>query len=439
MTKLAAARKAALRVLVEADRSGSYVREMLNADAGLRSLDARDRGLAMRLALGTTATAGCLDEALDAYIAKPNKVAPRVRWCLRIAAFELLYLGTPAEVAVSQGVELVRSCARGAVGFANAVLRRVADGRAAYLAAEDVADDDRETVRLARSGGLPTWLVHAVIEVRGAEAAAVLSAAELEAAPLSVHLNSRVDAIAGIGGSTTDVPGCIADVDGPALMASAALERADAVVSDANAQTVAYAAVRPGSLLEIGSGRGTKTFVIAAESQRAGFARAHVAVELSEGKCALNRERLARAGLDAGVRVLAGDACDLDAVLAPIDAEAGERRLFDTVLVDAPCSGTGTMRRHPEIPWRLVPDDAFYGLPKLQLTMLEEAARRVSPGGRLIYATCSVLASENEDVVSSFLASEAGQRFALDESPHQTIPAPGGYDGHFYATFTAAE
>lgn len=439
MTKLAAARKAALRVLVEADRSGSYVRETLNADAGLRSLDARDRGLAMRLALGTTATAGCLDESLDTYIAKPNKVAPRVRWCLRIAAFELLYLGTPAEVAVSQGVELVRSCARGAVGFANAVLRRVADGHAAYLAAEDVADDDRETVRLARSGGLPTWLVHAAIEARGPEAAADLAAAELEAAPLAVHLNPRVNAIAGIGGSTTDVPGCIADVDGPALMACAALERADAVVSDANAQAVAYAAVRPGSLLEIGSGRGTKTFVIAAESQRAGFTRAHVAVELSEGKCALNRERLVRAGLDAGVRVLAGDACDLDAVLAPLDEEAGERRLFDTVLVDAPCSGTGTMRRHPEIPWRLVPDDAFHGLPKLQLTMLEEAAHRVAPGGRLIYATCSVLASENEDVVASFLASEAGRRFALDKSPHQTIPAPGGYDGHFYATFTTAE
>lgn len=439
MTKLAAARKAALRVLVEADRSGSYVRDTLNADAGLRSLDARDRGLAMRLALGTTATAGCLDEALDTYIAKPNKVAPRVRWCLRIAAFELLYLGTPAEVAVSQGVELVRSCARGAVGFANAVLRRVADGRESYLSAEGLANDKRETVRLARSGGLPTWLVHTVIDARGVDAATSFVAAELEAAPLALHLNPRVDAISRIGGRLSDIPGCIIDVDGPALMASHALERADAVVSDANAQAVAYAAVRPGSLLEVGSGRGTKTFIIAAESQRAGFTRAHVAVELSEDKCALNRERLVQAGLDAGVRVLAGDACELDTVLAPIDGEVGERRLFDTVLVDAPCSGTGTMRRHPEIPWRLVPDDAFDGLPKLQLTMLEEAARRVAPGGRLIYATCSVLAAENEDVVASFLASDAGQRFALDESPRQTIPAPGGYDGHFCAIFTAAE
>lgn len=439
MTKLAAARKAALRVLVEADRSGSYVRETLNADAGSRSLDARDRGLALRLALGTTATVGCLDVALDAHIAKPNKVAPRVRWCLRIAAFELLYLGTPAEVAVSQGVELVRSCARGAVGFANAVLRRVADGRAAYVAAEDVPADERETVRVARSGGLPTWLVSAVIEARGAEAAADLAAAELEAAPLAVHLNPRIDAIEGIGGNACDVPGCIADIDGPVLMASGALERADAVVSDANAQAVAYAAVRPGSLLEVGAGRGTKTFVIAAESRRAGFAREHVAVELSAGKCTLNRKRLADAGLDAGVQVLAGDACDLDTVLAPIDAEAGERRLFDTVLVDAPCSGTGTMRRHPEIPWRLVPDDAFCGLPKLQLAMLNEAARRVAPGGRLIYATCSVLAAENEDVVASFLASEAGQRFALDGPPRQTIPAPCGYDGHFCAIFTAVE
>lgn len=435
MTKLASARKAALRVLVDAERSGTYARDALNADAGVQALDARDRGLALRLTLGVTATLGCLDEALDAFIAKPKKVAPRVRWCLRISTFELLYFHTPAEVAVSQGVELVRSCARGAVGLANAVLRRVAEGREAYLAAEGVADGDRAVVQLARAGGLPVWLVRSIIEARGLEAVRLLVASELDAAPLAVHLNARVDDLDGIGGNSCEIPGCIVDVDGPALIASGALDRADAVVSDANAQAVACRAIRNGSLLEIGAGRGTKSFVIAAESHRAGLARNHVAVELSEDKCALNRERLAAAGLDAGMRVLSGDACDLDPVLASLDLEAGERYLFDTVLVDAPCSGTGTMRRHPEIPWRLDPEDAFHGLPELQLQMLTEASRRVAPGGRLIYATCSVLPTENEGVVEMFLASEAGERFALEGSPSQTMPAPGTYDGHFCAVF----
>lgn len=437
MTRLSPARRAALRVLVDAERGDRYVRDAFNADAHIAELDARDRGLALRLALGVTATSGCLDEALNAYITKPKKVAPRVRWALRIAAFELLYLGTPAEVAVSQGVELVRSCARSAAGLANAVLRRVASGRDAYLAAEDADSEERELVRLARSGGLPVWLVRAVVEARGGDAARELVAAELEPAPLAVCVNPRVTSLESVGGAACELPGCLSDVDGPALLASGALERADAVVSDLNAQAVAHLAARSGSLLEIGAGRGTKSFVIAAACRRAGVAHEHVAVELSEGKCALNRERLAAAGLDAGVTVFAGDACDLDSVLLPLDEAAGERRLFDTVLVDAPCSGTGTMRRHPEIPWRLDPQDALYGLPELQLRMLTEAARRVAPGGRLIYATCSVLAAENEDVVSTFLSSAEGKRFALDGTPRQTLPASGSYDGHFSAQFRA--
>ena len=150
---------------------------------------------------------------------------------------------------------------------------------------------------------------------------------------------------------------------------------------------------------------------------------------------------------------------DLDAVLAPLGDAAG--MLFDTVLVDAPCSGTGTMRRHPEIPWRLAEADIQPGgsLPALQLSLLTAAAARVRPGGALLYATCSVLDAENRDVIAAFLASEQGRAFRLApvfESPifsleaftgaaklvraheegdgtFRTAPAPGAYDGHFCA------
>lgn len=437
VTKLSSARRAALSALVAADREGSYVRDALGGLPLARQLDPRDRGLAMRLALGATAAQGTLDEALDRYLAKPRKVAPRVRWALRIAAFELMYLGTSPEVAVSQGVELVRSCARGAAGLANAVLRRLAEGKDAFLAASDVDASERADHRIARGCGLPVWLVRAVREERGSEAVRDLAAAELEAAPIAVHLNPRIEDAGGVGGHPVlDIPGCVADVCGPALMASGALERADAVVSDVNAQRVALAAVRPGSCLEIGAGRGTKSFIIAAGSARAGLVREHVAVELSEAKCALNGERLESAGLERGVRIVAGDAVDLDAVLAPID-EGGARRRFATVLVDAPCSGTGTMRRHPEIPWRLRQDDAFRALPDLQLAMLRAASGRVERDGILIYATCSVLAAENERVVEEFLGSGEGSRFRLEAPPRQTIPAPGAYDGHFMAIMRA--
>ena len=92
-------------------------------------------------------------------------------------------------------------------------------------------------------------------------------------------------------------------------------------------------------------------------------------------------------------------------MLTSFDAMLGEPVKFDTVFIDAPCSGTGTMRRHPEIPWRLTEKDVAIELPKLQLTMLKEAAARVAAGGELIYATCSVFDEENTQVVDAFLNS----------------------------------
>ena len=108
MTKLSPARRRALIALMEAQDGRGFVRDILAASAGTLS-DARDEAFALTLALGVTATVGALDEALDCYIAKPSKVSARVRMALRIPAFEMLYLDIPGHVAVSQGVELVRS------------------------------------------------------------------------------------------------------------------------------------------------------------------------------------------------------------------------------------------------------------------------------------------------------------------------------------------
>lgn len=458
MSAPAPARTAAHRALLEAARRGGYVRDLLTASEPPHALDARDRGLAMRLALGVTATSGCLDEALDAFLAKPNKVSPRVRCALRIAAFELLYGGTAPEVAVSQGVELVRASARGAAGLANAVLRRVSEAREGYLSAEDVAPAGRAAVAEARRAGLPVWLA-AEIRSSCGDAARGLFGSQLGVAPLAVHVNPRaegsVDA-ASAGGSPSALPGCIQGADGPRLVASGLFERGDAAASDLRAQLVATAATRPGTCLEIGAGRGTKTYVMAAQGRRAGYAREHTALDLHGRKCALNRGRLEAAGLIDGVRLVAGDARDLDGALAGADAPP---RLFDTVLVDAPCSGTGTMRRHPEIPWRLDPADARTGLPGLQLAMLEQAAAHVAPGGELFYATCSVLSAENRAVVEAFLSGDRGAGFSPvpvsgsgifslpafapaaellracedGDGMFQSVPAPGCYDGHFCA------
>ena len=133
-TNLSPGRLTALRILISAREAGRYARE-LAADASA-ALDQRDAAFARRLALGVTSCSGCLDDALDHVLDDPRALSADVRDALRIGAYELLYLGTSPQVAVSQGVELARVCAHGAAGLANAVLRRVAEGADAFLAAD---------------------------------------------------------------------------------------------------------------------------------------------------------------------------------------------------------------------------------------------------------------------------------------------------------------
>ena len=408
----APARRVALEVLVETERRGAYTREVLKSSTAYRQLDSRDQAFAQRLALGVTATVGCLDDLLNQFLSKPGKVSPRVRMALRIAIFELLYLATPSEVAVSQGVELVRSQASAAAPLANAVLRRVAEGAAGFLVADDAAPEHRAVVRAARRSGLPVWLVRELMASLDGGCFEALVGSQLEPAPVAFHLHPACDAESLVVDSPSPFPGCVVPAHPGALLRSGLLDTAHAVASDEHAQLVATMATQEGSCLEIGAGRGTKSFVISAQARRAGIeGRRHVAVDLFEQKCAQNLERLLAAGFD-DVQAFAGDATDLSSVLEPLD-QGGAPALFDVVLLDAPCSGTGTMRRHPEIPWRLNRSDCQRDLPALQLSLLVAASARVAPGGSLLYATCSVLAAENEGVVDAFLASEAGSGFQL--------------------------
>ncbi len=462
-TNLSPGRLTALRILISARETGRYARE-LAADASA-ALDQRDAAFARRLALGVTSSSGCLDDALDHVLDDPRALSADVRDALRIGAYELLYLGTSPQVAVSQGVELARMCAHGAAGLANAVLRRVAEGADAFLAAEDVSDQHRAMVSCARRAGLPTWLVRRIVDSLGEERAQAMFACQLEPAPIAVQVNplrseAVEDALAADGARSLELPGAYAVDRVSELVRSNAFAHADAVASDYHAQLIAAAVTREGSCLEIGAGRGTKTFMMLAHAERRNLDHEHVALDLYEGKCQANAQRIECSGLGE-ILTAAGDATDLDACLAEYDEQLGRTALFDTVFVDAPCSGTGTMRRHGEIPWRLTPQECDRDLPELQLELLREAACRVGTGGQLIYATCSVLRAENSHVVTQFLGSPEGEGFAPmplsdalaaagpaymdaagDIAEHeipigtfQSYPHPGGFDGHFCARF----
>lgn len=212
----------------------------------------------------------------------------------------------------------------------------------------------------------------------------------------------------------------------------------------------------PCELLEVGQGRGSKSLLLAAGAQLV-HPSALVGIDSVGYKVAVSRERVRAAGLGDVVSCLEFDACGLAGPGLP----AGLDRSFGVVLVDAPCSGTGTMRRHPEIAATLDAVDVR-SLAELQLRMLTAASARVGEGGALVYATCSLLAEENEGVVAAFLAREEGRPFraapvseapacagcaatrrlvSRQETPEGyfcSIPQPGGADGHFCARLVRA-
>ncbi len=464
------------------------MREILRASNSVASLSARDRALAVRLALGCVAAEGILDRELNGYLRRPSALEPRVRDALRVSAFECAYLFTPPSACVSQGVELVRSVAPRAAGMANAVLRRMVG----ELRPQVEAARDRCMAALANVGeagaaeplcyrddlvlvsGLPAWLVTRITEARGLRAACELCLAQLEPAPTYVAANRLLFGEEelrplldeqGFEPVAAALPEAFVLGSPAGLHASELVTSGKLIISDLAAQAVARIAVPAEGqrVLEVGQGRGTKTLLMASVAAAMAGEGAHaqgmasfVGVESVSSKVSLCNDRLRAAGLGDVATCVELDGRKLGGRDLPAPV-AGE---FDVVLLDAPCSGVGTMRRHPEIPWSLDEGDVtpMGALPVLQGQLLAAASERVGAGGLLAYATCSVLPEEDERVVDSFLASGAGSRFrrvSVLEAPGLvalrggarawvaervmadgsllSLPKAGSSDGHFCA------
>ena len=442
MAKASPARVAAVRLLGETRRRNARARELLRASSCMEALDARDRAFVSRLVMGVVGTRGLLDSVVDVHVAKRAHLEPKVRDALQLAAYELLFLSTAPSVAVSQGVELVRLARPRAAGMANAVLRRIADEdvpkRMAAVARCEAGPCDVEDLALAC--GYPTWLLNAVVRQRGIEVARRFARSAMEPAPVYVAANeiictadraSGLLASMGMEPERVELPGAFV-LGAPAGLAQSGLvDEAKVVVADLSAQRVAQlVAPSPGArVLEVGQGRGTKSILMQNAAWRAGGLARIAGVDSEPFKVEVARRRMASAGLEDVVSCTAFDACGLGEDSVP-DELVGA---FDTVFVDAPCSGTGTLRRHPEIAWNLSLADVR-ALAALQLRMLEAAATRVQDGGTLCYATCSILSEENEDVVDGFLAGKVGESFARGKRGFAEMPSLNGPDGHFCET-----
>lgn len=409
-----AARAAALEILAAALSRRAGLEAALSR-AAVTGLDARDRAFARALAMATLRRLGAIDAALQARLAKPPPEP--VLNLLRLGAAQLFVLKTPAHAAVDATVGLAPKPFRGLV---NAVLRG--------LQREPPQLDDPE--RLA-----PYWLYARWRAGYGEAQARAIAAmiAEEPATDLTPREPARAAALAADLDAEVLPQGTLRTARGGDVAGWPGFVEGAWWVQDASAAVpVRLLAVRPGeTALDLCAAPGGKALQLAA-------AGAHVtAVDRSGARLKRVAENLARTGLTA--ELVEADAATWD-----------DARAFDAVLLDAPCSATGTFRRHPDVLWVASPKDVA-SLAAVQARLLDSAARRVTPGGRLVYCVCSLEPEEGEARVAAFLARTPG--FGLEavapgeggapeaslrpDGTLRILPQhrPGGADGFYIARF----
>lgn len=371
------AREAALRVLRAVLGRRQPLDEAL-ADPAFAGMEPRERAFARLLAATVLRRLGQIDAAVSACLDRPlagpaRQIAP----VLDLGAAQILFLGTPAHAAVAATVELARGRLAPWRGLANAVLRRLTRDGAALLAGQDAA-------RL----NTPDWLWQSWCAAYGEPAARAIAAASWDEPPLDITVKGDAAAWAERLEATPLPTGSLRRAAAPVAALPGFAEGAW-WVQDA-------AAAIPATLLGDVAGRrvfdlcaapGGKTAQLAARGARV------TALDRSPARLARLRENLQRLGLEA--ECVAADA-ESWAPAAPADA----------VLLDAPCSATGTLRRHPDVAWLKGPDDVAR-LAAAQDRMLAAGAALVRPGGLLVFCTCSLQPEEGPQRIAALLASGA--------------------------------
>ena len=421
----------------------AFAQELIHKYIDSSRMSREDRAFATRLTLGVVSSYGTLDDVINRCLDRVSDINDDVRDALRISTYEIIFLKKEPHAAVSQGVELVKTIAPKASGLANAVLRRIADKAHKF----PFGDPRTDIEAFARLYAFPEWLAKRALLDLGPEATRDYLAGSNEPAPLFVAINAAkadeaevVETIVAAHGDPVavsvngeDIPGCYCFSEGRVLFDGRVrhmIQTGQLLVSDASSQQIARLVLteeKPASLLEVGAGRGTKTVLIQSDAQRRYGSQIdeYVTVDNLEFKTNITAERAEEYGIHVSESIT-GDATALDDVV-------GERA-FDVVFIDAPCSGLGTLRRHPEIRWRLNPEkiDEFA---KTGLALLKAASSHVAPGGSIVFSTCTITRAENIDVVKAFLASDEGASFAL--APIGGAPCfnpalkPGSPDAHF--------
>jgi len=401
-------------------------------------LDPRDRGLATELTYGVLRTAPFLESRLAPFAKRGiDKLDPTVRVHLLVATYQLLFLDrVPAFAAVSEAVDLIRNARGPKLGaFANAILRRVAEQ----------AKTDRVPLERAMREAAAPWLFEALSRALGEEGAEALLLAGPIPPPIGLRLRSGEDREAWIRRwqealpSASFEPGKVSRRTvllrggGDPRKLAGFTDGAFIVQEEGSAAVATSLGAQPGeTVLDACAGRGNKTSLLA---ESVGSKGAVDAADLHEAKLERLKKELARLGLSVRATY------PTDWTVGPGEVREG----YDRVLVDAPCSGIGTLRRRPDLATRRQTID-LAEIADRQCRILSNAASRVRKGGVLVYAVCSVLREEAEDVVEKVLASRADlmpipipdpglREMANGAASLRLVPHLHGTDGYFIASF----
>jgi 16S rRNA (cytosine967-C5)-methyltransferase len=417
------ARAAAFEVLLRIDATDAYASEMLHSSR-FAKLSPADHGLLTELVMGVLRWRGVIDKDIAERSTQPlAKLDPEVLTALRLGAYQILFLDRiPTHAAVNESVELVKQARkRSAAGMVNAVLRKI----------------DRQS-HPSNDSSHPEWLVERWRQTYGPDVVRKICDYDNAAPHQTVRISTAHSSVgtAAPSASSGQALGCLRDagptgklivsgseanraaLDGqpgaavPTWMAalqtngvrlepgsllanaftvtagditqSKAFRERRLIIQDEASQLIALLVGRGKAILDCCAAPGGKTRIIAEQNPDAMV----VAMDLHPHRAALLK-KLVRSD---NVRVIAADARQF-----PVDKK------FDRVLVDAPCSGTGTLARNPEIKWRLDPED-ISRLQAYQIEILASAMNHVAQHGRLIYSTCSLEPEENEQVVAKVLS-----------------------------------
>jgi 16S rRNA (cytosine967-C5)-methyltransferase len=403
-------RRAAFDILLRIAKERSYADILIERELSGGKLQGPDRGLLTELVYGVLRLQGTLDHIVNQFSRqKTERLEQNVLILLRLGLYQIFFLDrVPVSAAVNETVELAKALAPRAAGFVNAVLRR--------------ADRERDEIRypdrlrdpaafLAARHSHPTWICARWLEQVGVEEAESLARIMSEAPPMTARTNtlkisrdSLIARLAAEGASAVATRFSPAGLQVAApfpLVRLASFQEGFFTIQDESSQLAAlFLAPLPGErVLDVCAAPGGKTTHLAQLMENRG---AILAGDAAPRKLALIEETARRLG----VTIITTIHLDATRPLAEFSSDLSARtaaQRFDRVLVDAPCSGLGVLRRNPEGKWWKTPAD-IAALVGRQKAILHNVAGLLADGGTLLYATCSTAPEENEDVIADFLS-----------------------------------